>query len=143
MAGAGRAEPRAVARALDTSAVTVHERLAAKKHLMAQPFPHARFPHPLANEGSVTGLRPRPLLAELAEQPVGLQPWRGGLLSNHRPIAAPRPIARVPDHPGAHGVQHHVPRKLQKVGVALDENGLEPTLEEVRCQPWRRFVVWV
>ena len=54
------------------------EAVAAEEHLMTQPFPDARLPQSLGNELGVTGLALVPLIAELAEEPVRLQPGGRG-----------------------------------------------------------------
>jgi hypothetical protein len=62
-------------------AVARRERLAAEEGLVAQPFPDARLSDPLAGDGGVAGPRAGTRPGELAEQPVGLQPSGGRLLS--------------------------------------------------------------
>ena len=116
-------------------AVALRKRLAAEEDLVAQPLPDARLSDPPANDGGLAVAGAGTLSAELPEQPVGLQPIAGGCLSDHRPVAAPGPGRRLRDHRRAHGIEHHVARQLQQVGVALDQDGLEPTLEEVAHEP--------
>jgi len=98
---------------------------------MAQCFPDARLSDSLTNERGVTGLRAGTLPIKLTQQPVRLQPSGRQLLSEHRPVAAPRPIFGVADHPRADRIQHDVPRSFQQVGAPFDQHGLEATLEEV------------
>jgi hypothetical protein len=115
--------------------MALRERLAAEKDLMAERLPDARLLDSLSDEGGIAGLCGGTLPGELAEDPVGLHPRRRGLLSDHRPIAAPRPVARLRDHRGAHGIEHHIARQLQQIGIPLHQDGLEPTLEEMTHQP--------
>ena len=102
---------------------------------MAQPFPDARLSDPLTNEGGVADLRAGTQMSKLTEQPVRLQAHRGWLLSDHRSIAAPRPVASVRDHRGAHWIEHDVSRQFQQVGISFDQDGFETTLQEVAHQP--------
>jgi hypothetical protein len=102
---------------------------------MAQPLPDARLSDTLANEGGVPGLRAWTLLTELGERPVGLQPRGSGLLCDHRPIAAPGSLACRRDHRRAHGIENHISRQFQQVGIPFDQDGFEPPLEDVAHQP--------
>jgi len=78
--------------------------------LMAQCVADARLSDSLTHERGVIGLRAGTLLIALPQQPVRLQPSGRGLLSEHRPVAAPRPVPGVTDHPRAHRIKHDVPR---------------------------------
>ncbi len=80
---------------------------------------------------SVGGSRTIVGCAEVAEEPVDGEQGRRSDEAGDRAVAAPAPMLGSIAKAGAHRVQHHVPSKRKHVPVTLDENGVEPVLEQV------------
>ena len=68
---------------------------------------------------------------ELGQEPIDFKPDGRPRETGSRPIAAPSPFHGRPGHAGADRVEDHIASQLQKVALPLDEDGLEPALEEV------------
>lgn len=87
--------------------------LAAENDLMAKPLPDARLSDSIDDEGCVARLRLSSLFAELAQEPIRLQPFWCRCRSDHRAVTAPWPIARPRHHSRPERVEYDVPREFQ------------------------------
>lgn len=103
----------------------------AQIQLALQLLPHTgqinASPH-MIDIGSNSGLR---VGAELSHQPLNLQPGRLRHATQHRVVAAPRPVLGQVADTCPHGVEHHVARQLQQIRLALHDDRFEPALKHM------------
>ena len=62
---------------------------------------------------------------------IGVQPARRWLDADVGSIARPLPVRGRLDHRGPHGIQLDVAAQLKKIGVPVDDDRLEPPLEQM------------
>jgi hypothetical protein len=105
------------------------ELLGAQVDLTLERLPWTGGADAFGDETPVASHRCGPLFGKHPQHRVGLQPPGRRHLSHHRAVAAPGPIARRRHHPCANRIQHHVPRQLQQVAVALYQNRLGSPLK--------------
>jgi hypothetical protein len=72
-----------------------------------------------------------PRRAKLAQYSLHRQPARRRYASDRRSITAPGPLFRHLDHARPDQARNDVPPQLKQIGVPLDENALEPPLDQV------------
>lgn len=108
-----------------------HERIVAQKHLSIQMLPRRTGIDALRNKLRITLLRKAALLGKLSQQTIDGQPRRRWHQPHAGSITTPCPISRAGDDPGADGIEHHVPRQLEQVGLAIDQNRLKAPLKQM------------
>ena len=90
-----------------------------------------RLAHSFRNEALVLALRRGALRAELCQHPVdGEKGWHRSA-SGRGAIARPAIAVRLAGDLGAHRVKYHVAAQFEEIGIAIDQDRLEATLQHV------------
>jgi len=110
------------ARALD-------ERLGSQQNLSVKMSPWRRQVLAFSDETRVARDSNRSSFRELFQNPVGGEPTRCNGDPGSSSVAAPSITARVCHGSCANRVEHDVACQFQQVTVAIDQDGLEPSLQ--------------
>jgi hypothetical protein len=83
---------------------------------------------------ALLGQRLRSLAHQVAVQPMAVEPERGGHLTQVRLAAGPAPSVERFHQAGRDRVAFHIPAQRQQIGVAINQDRLEPPLEPMTDQ---------
>jgi len=86
---------------------------------------------PLGHEGPIAFLRNACPLAKVTQHPVGREPARRLTLPRRCAITAPPILSWMLHQFGPDRIQHHIATQFEQMGVLLDQDGFEPSLQDV------------
>jgi hypothetical protein len=109
--------------------------LSAEQTLALQFLPGCSPAHSCLNKAPVLLLGLHGLAAELAEKPIGSEKFRPPSPVSRALVARSGIFRRIIDYPGPNRIEHNITTEFEQIGLAIDQDRLEPALKKAPGPP--------